>query len=68
MRGQQVVAVAAGGIVGLVRAPVLLGTSLATHALHVPMHVTVIMPVCLPGGLKGRSHAESATRQTNSSG
>ena len=39
-RGQLTVAVAAGGIVGLLRAPVLLGTSLRTHALHVPKHVT----------------------------
>ena len=35
-RGQLALAVAAGGIVGLLRAPVLLGTSLRTHALQVP--------------------------------
>ena len=45
MSGRVVVAVAEGGIVGLLGAPVLRGTSLETHALHVPKHVTIKLPV-----------------------
>ena len=68
MRGQLVDAVAVGGIVGLLRVPVLLGTSLPTHALHVLMHVTIKLPVCLLGNFVGRSHPENAMKQILSSG
>ena len=54
-----VVAVAAGGIGGLPRAPALLA-DLQTDALHVPKRMTIKLLVCLLGGFLGRSHAENA--------
>ena len=64
VQGQLRVPLAAGGIVGLVRTPALLGTGLQPHALHVPKHLTIRSPVCWLGGLLGRCHAENAVSQT----
>ena len=53
------VAVAAGGIGGLLKAPVLLGTSLQTQALHVPKHMTIKSPVCLLSGQECKQRNET---------
>ena len=62
--GQLVAAGAAGGIVGPLRALVLLETSPQTHALHVRKHVTTTLPMCLLGGFLGSSHAENSARHS----